>query len=98
MSEIFDDKPYVGDLGTEIYVPSTQIDNTASIIQLKIKKGANDEVIVDAEPIQMDGKYYYRYITSMVTSFFSVSGLYYVQRYMESGIFKGHSKTVTFKV
>lgn len=93
-----EEKPYVGDLGTEIYVPSNAIDNDALVTQLKFRKGTNDEIIVDAIPIEMDGKYYYRYVTDMEDSFFTVSGIYFVQRYMESGVFKGHSKTISFKV
>lgn len=91
-------KPYVGDLGTEIYVPSTSEDNNADVTQLKIRRGTNDEVIVDADPVELDNKYYYKYTTDLTTSFFPVSGIYFVQRYMESLTFKGHSKTVTFKV
>ena len=95
-----DEKVYVGDLGTIIEIDMQESLASWSNMTIKIKRASNGSTTT-LDGIQKPGDgngNILQVTTSLVTSVFTVDGLYYVTPYGEVASWKGHGETVQFFV
>ena len=94
------EKVYVGDLGTLFEVDAGMDLSSFTNLKMKVKKGNGVEVVWDAQmkPGGGTNNFIMRYKSSMTVSDFDCDGIYYITPYAESPTWKGHGKTVSFRV